>query len=95
MHSISFLLPVLLAGTAFGSPVTKRITNHNNEANPIGDNAAIIAQLESAPTAVDRLALLTDPSDFLFDFQAAGTGSVTMGEGNLHRPTANRNSTQY
>ncbi|MCJ1401340.1 hypothetical protein MMC11_004552 [Xylographa trunciseda] len=82
MYTISaFLVPALLASTAFASPLGKRITNHNHAADPLGDNAAIITQLEQAPTAVTRQALLTDPADWLFDFQNAGPDSITMGAG--------------
>lgn len=82
MRSIfSLLVPALLTTATIASPLSKRITNHNNAANPIGDIAAIITQLEQAPTAVTRQALLTDPSDWLFDFQNAGPGSITMGAG--------------
>ncbi|MCJ1416680.1 hypothetical protein MMC32_003018 [Xylographa parallela] len=82
MYTVSaFLVPALLASATLASPLSKRITNHNHAADPLGDNAAIITQLEQAPTAVTRQALLTDPSDWLFDFQNAGANSITTGAG--------------
>ena len=82
MYTIpAFLVSALLASAALASPLNRRITNHNNAADPIGDNAAIITQLEQAPTAVARQALLTDPSDWLFDFQNAAATALTTGAG--------------
>ena len=77
----SYLLSALLASTALAGPVAKRIPPRNNYTNPLADNAAIIAALENAPTAIDRFSLLRNPSDFVFDFQNAGASSITMGKG--------------
>ena len=40
-------------------------------------------QLELAGTAVDRLALIPNDQDFVFDFNASTTG-ITAGQGTVH-----------
>ena len=68
---------VFSCATAF-NPVVKR------EDSTIADNQALINELLSAATAVDRQAVFTNNTDFVYDFQNPPVASaVTKGEGGL------------
>ncbi|MCJ1246984.1 hypothetical protein MMC30_004195 [Trapelia coarctata] len=77
----ALLLSALLATTTLAGPLAKRVTPRTNYTAPLTDKSDTIVALELAATAVDRLAILTDPSDFVFDFQNAGTDAATKGKG--------------
>ena len=80
MHSFSVLATAALATLASASPLVNRQTGANGT-DPRESNQALIAQLETAATAVDRLRLL-QPADLVFDFGAAmGNATNTVGLG--------------
>jgi len=84
MHSSIIFLSSILATAVLGVPAPASL-QQRSESNSTADNQAIIEQLELAPTAVSRAAILTNPEDYVFDFQnPAGTGAITKGAGMLH-----------
>ncbi|KAK5171032.1 uncharacterized protein LTR77_004176 [Saxophila tyrrhenica] len=78
------LLPIALyalAASAAPAPAPAPYPLHRRDQNSSANNQALISALELAPTAKDRLALLT-PSDFLYDFASPPPGdAITTGLG--------------
>ena len=79
----AFLLSGLLASSAvFAFPSSLPVILEERESNSTAGNGTLIDQLLLAPTAVDRLALLPNNDDWLFDFNnPPGGGSTTTGLG--------------
>jgi hypothetical protein len=65
MHTSSLLNAALLAGMTIAAPSRLR----QRESNSTADNLELIHKLELAPTAADRVNMLTD-DDFIYDFLA-------------------------
>ena len=85
--SFTKFLALAFAATALAAPhkpVAKR------ESNETADNTQLIQALELAPTAVDRINMLTK-DDFIYDFLAPPPNTTTTGAGG-HTVKADRKS---
>ena len=81
MYTSTTLAAVLFGAVAMTAPVLEaRESNSAAESNSTANNLDLIHNLELAPTAADRVNMLTD-SDFVYDFLAPPNGSVTTGLG--------------
>lgn len=78
-----FMASAVMAAPASLPPLTNTTTvGSGSESNTTADNSALIAQLETAATAVDRLALLPAHADHVYDFQnPPNSSAITMGKG--------------
>ena len=86
MYPYFLLASSIMAASILGAPAPARI--QSRESNSTADNQDLINQLELAATAVDRLALLPNNDDHLFDFRnPAGTGSTITGDGSQPLPS--------
>lgn len=75
------LLPFLSLVAATPVPGTVNDVPSGPESKATADNSDLVAKLLSAPTAVDRYALLSN-SDFVFDFaKPVPTDATTSGNG--------------
>lgn len=84
MHSSSILLP-LIATFAAAAPLvntTASSTSYTREpVNGLANNLDVIKSLLLAPKAADRIAIISQDSDFVFDFSAPPANSSTVGSG--------------
>ncbi|KIE00806.1 spherulin-1B precursor, partial [Metarhizium majus ARSEF 297] len=92
MHLTALSSLILLAGVTTAAP-SKRAGNSSADINAVlppvvkvntrADNVDLIAKLMTAPTQADRLKLLDQPGDFVFDFNVDDTvaGSEAKGKG--------------
>ena len=79
MHQSTILSSLLLSGLALAAPASY----HDHPDNSTSSSGlTLIQQLELAPTAIDRIALLK-PEDWIYDFQnpPPNTDAVTRGKG--------------
>jgi hypothetical protein len=85
LHLATYIMMPFMASTAVAAPVTNTsVDNLNTQPqNPSNaGNAQLIQSLEQAATAVDRLKLLPNDSDHLYDFNNPPTqDAVTTGSG--------------
>lgn len=77
MHALQVLALALCASSVMSAPL---LGARENNVNPDAENTKLIADLDTAATAVDRLALLKNPSDFVFDFKNSKIG-ITSSKG--------------
>jgi hypothetical protein len=75
-HYTTAAVAILYAVFATGAPTKSAPPAWPNSAN----NLDLIQKLELAPTAVDRMALLSD-SDFIYDFLNPPESAITTGKG--------------
>lgn len=87
MHQSNILSTILFGSLALAAPASHDSQSGYAGYGPPGNGSSssglsLIQQLELAPTAVDRIALLS-PADFLYDFQnpPANTDAKTTGKG--------------
>ncbi|EMF16140.1 RmlC-like cupin [Sphaerulina musiva SO2202] len=87
MHQSNILSTILFSSLALAAPASHDSQSGYAGYGPPGNGSSssglsLIQQLELAPTAVDRIALLS-PADFLYDFQnpPANTDAKTTGKG--------------
>ena len=78
MHSKSFIAAAL-TGAAVAMPAPSKPL-YARESNSTANNLDLITKLELAPTAADRVNMLS-ASDFLYDFLAPPEGATTTGLG--------------
>jgi hypothetical protein len=75
---------VALLCTALATAAPTNQTNPSPQSHPgppgSSNDLSLISKLELAPTAVDRIALLSD-SDFIYDFLAPPASAITTGKG--------------
>ncbi|MCJ1280426.1 hypothetical protein MMC21_008254 [Puttea exsequens] len=78
--------------TAPTSPSKPTPTNYSpSNPNSLANNKALIQSLLLAPTAKDRINLIPNPADFVFDFSKPPPNSSTTGKGG-HTVRADRES---
>ncbi|GAB7363700.1 hypothetical protein MBLNU230_g4268t1 [Neophaeotheca triangularis] len=81
MHSTTLFTAALFSGLALAAPApAPRPQLSQRDNHTPAPNADLLNQLQLAPVATDRIALLAD-SDFKFDFQSPPTGATTSGKG--------------
>ncbi|KAK4499265.1 hypothetical protein PRZ48_009778 [Zasmidium cellare] len=93
MHYQSYLSTLAFAGatlavpTSYGPPTTPPPNDNSYSANTnttssstSANNIPLIQSLELAPTAVDRIALLSE-ADFKYDFNNPPSSAITTGKG--------------
>ena len=91
------LLTTLLSTLAFSLPTSSPSTNFtltpptNTTVNTQHDNLTLINSLLLAPKAVDRIALIPNNADFIFDFGSPPASTLTSGLGG-HTVRADRQS---
>jgi hypothetical protein len=78
-HFTTAAVALLFAAFANGAPTQNHPTHPNPGPGP-ANNLDLISKLSLAPTAVDRIALLTD-SDFIYDFLNPPASAITTGKG--------------
>jgi len=79
MHTTAFLAAAVIT-SAFALPTPAFRPLYPRESNDTANNIDLIHNLELAPTAVDRIALL-QASDFVYDFLTPPSNAVTTGKG--------------
>ncbi|OAQ67868.2 methylitaconate delta2-delta3-isomerase [Pochonia chlamydosporia 170] len=90
MHLSTISSLLLLAGATAAAP-SRRDTKPDADLPPVvkvntrADNVDLIAKLMTAPTQADRIKLLNQPGDFVFDFNPNSTvaGSESKGKGGV------------
>jgi oxalate decarboxylase/phosphoglucose isomerase-like protein (cupin superfamily) len=84
MFSHYTVTAVALLCTALATAAPTNQTNPSPQSHPgpsgSSNDLSLISKLELAPTAVDRIALLSD-SDFIYDFLAPPASAITTGKG--------------
>ncbi|KAF2663885.1 spherulin-1A [Microthyrium microscopicum] len=87
MYTSSFVLPIaLLASLVVAVPTPQQSAEpaskpKNGTINGTANDRSLVVQLKTAATDADRLALIPNDLDWLFDFQDPPSGSVTEGKG--------------
>ncbi|KAI7481698.1 hypothetical protein KC351_g6200 [Hortaea werneckii] len=79
MPTLSLLLAAL-AASALAAPAPASFPLYRRQSNEIANNLDLIHSLELAPTAADRINMLT-AEDFVYDFLAPPPNAVTTGQG--------------
>ena len=87
LHLATYIMMPFMANSVTGTPVPTTggmstggmPSGGQSEAN--AGNAQLIASLSGAVTAVDRLKLLPNPSDHVYDFNKPPPGAMTQGDG--------------
>lgn len=73
--------------SATGSAYPSASSRDPSESNSTANNQDLINQLELAATAVDRIALIPNDNDFVYDFlNPPPNGAITQGEGTAILP---------
>lgn len=91
MHYQSYIGTLAFAGAALAVPAPwsppatpptsdSSYTESNSSTSTSANNIQLIQALELAPTAVDRIALLSE-ADFKYDFNSPPSSAVTTGKG--------------
>lgn len=95
MHFTQLLSTLLLASSVFAAPAADSKSKNQDgsaggvdiplppivPANPRSGDMNLINALELAPTQRDRVNLLNQPGDFIFDFNDPPNASIVMGRG--------------
>ncbi|KAI6857438.1 hypothetical protein KC343_g880 [Hortaea werneckii] len=79
MYSLAILTATLTA-SAVAAPALASPPLYRRQSNETANNLDLIHNLELAPTAADRVNMLT-AEDFKYDFLAPPSNAVTMGQG--------------
>lgn len=79
MHRLA-ILTATLAASALAAPAPASSSLFRRQSNETANNLDLIHNLELAPTAADRINMLT-AEDFLYDFLAPPPNAVTTGQG--------------
>ncbi|KAI7279181.1 hypothetical protein KC343_g989 [Hortaea werneckii] len=74
------LLLAALAASALAAPAPASFPLYRRQSNETANNLDLIHNLELAPTAADRINMLT-AQDFVYDFLAPPPNAVTTGQG--------------
>ena len=91
--SLGALILAVLSGPAIAAPTTSSPppSTTNTTVNTGADNTALIQSLILAPKAVDRINLIPNDRDFVFDFNNPPADTLTTGKGG-HTVRADRQS---
>lgn len=92
MHFVQFLSTFLLASSVFAAPAADTTSKTSDDEldiplppivppNPRAGDVNLIHALELAPTQRDRVNLLDQPGDFIFDFNNPPNASIVQGKG--------------
>lgn len=79
MHSLA-IVTATLAASAAAAPALASSPLYRRQSNETANNLDLIHNLELAPTAADRVNMLT-AEDFKYDFLAPPSNAVTTGQG--------------
>jgi hypothetical protein len=81
-HHTTAAVALICTVLATGAPTNRSHPSPQSHQGPPGlsNDLSLISQLELAPTAVDRIALLSD-SDFIYDFLNPPASAITTGKG--------------
>lgn len=80
IHFTTAAVAILWAVSAAGAPTHPTPQSPPGGSSGSADNLDLISKLQLAPTAVDRIALLSD-EDFIYDFLNPPPGATTTGKG--------------
>lgn len=86
LHLAAYIMMPFMASPIASAPLTGSTSSNNLPTGPQNpakaDNAQLISSLQSAVTATDRLKLLPNPSDHVYDFNnPPNADAVTSGAG--------------
>lgn len=87
MSMYKFLTTAVFASTVLGAPAPQKLAERQSSSY---NNIDLIHELQLAPTAVDRINLLSN-EDFIYDFNNPPPDTTTTGDGG-HTVKADRKS---